>query len=141
MYPLDFLDRSWLGASVRQWLLAAATLGAVYVTLWVLRRVLVFDTPPDKVAVVPAMVRQVVEMHPLTRFDRSHLLAIAESGLRVENVYYVLDPDYTKYADIQHAIYLELLRRFAREQIEFGFATRTVHLRPADGDQPQTEAQ
>lgn len=102
---------------------------------------LAFDTPPDKVASVPGMVRQAVEMHPLTRFDRSHLLTIAESGLRVENVYYVLDPDYGKFADIQHAIYLELLRRFEREQIEFGFATRTVHLGPADGDATHTKVQ
>ena len=41
MHPLEFLDRSWLGAPLRQWLLAAATLGAVYIALSVLRRVLV----------------------------------------------------------------------------------------------------
>jgi small-conductance mechanosensitive channel len=91
-----------------------------------------FDTPPDKVARVPAMVRQVVESQPLTRFDRCHLLTFAESGLRLEAVYFVLDPDFNKYADIHHGINLELLRRFRRDQIEFGFATRTMPLRPAD---------
>jgi small-conductance mechanosensitive channel len=91
-----------------------------------------FDTPPDKVASVPAMVRQIVEAQPLTRFDRCHLLSFADSGLRLEAVYYVLDPDYTKYADAQHAINLELLRRFQRDRIEFGFATRTLPLRPAE---------
>jgi small-conductance mechanosensitive channel len=89
---------------------------------------LAFDTPPDKVASVPRMVQQVVEAQPLTRFDRSHLLSVEQSGLRVETVYVVLDPDYNKYADIQQAINLEILRRFQREQIQFGFATRTVNL-------------
>lgn len=87
-----------------------------------------FDTPPDKVAKIPDMVKQVVEMQPNTRFERSHLLAIADTGLRIESVYYVLDPDYNLYADVQHAINLELLRRFQREEVEFGYATRTVTL-------------
>ena len=91
-----------------------------------------FDTPPDKVARVPDMVRAIVESQPLTRFDRCHLLTFAESGLRLEAVYYVLDPDFNKYADIHHAINLELLRRLQRDEIEFGFATRTMHLRPAN---------
>jgi len=91
-----------------------------------------FDTPPDKVASVPAIVRQIVEAQPLTRFDRCHLLSFADSGLRLEAVYYVLDPDYHKYADAQHAINLELLRHFQRDRIEFGFATRTLPLRPAE---------
>ena len=97
---------------------------------------LAFDTPPDKVAALPSIVRQVVETQTQTKFDRSHLLSIADTGLRFENVYYVLDPDYAKYADIQHAIYLELLRRFKQEQIEFGYTTRTVHLQPPEPAAP-----
>ena len=93
---------------------------------------LALDTPPDKIARVPAMVREVIESQPLTRFDRSHLLSIEQSGLRLENVYFVLDADYNKYADIQHAINVELLRRLRRDSIELGFATRTVQLRAAD---------
>src|SRR2546428_3917555 len=91
---------------------------------------LAFDTPPDKVARVPAMVRQVVESQQLTRFDRSHFLTIAETGLRVENVYFVLDPDYSKYADVQHAINLELLLRLQQEKIEFAVAARTLYFQP-----------
>ena len=79
----------------------------------------VYDTPPDKVARIPAIVRETVEAQQLTRFDRSHFLHWMESGLRVESVYWVLDPDYTRYADIQQAINLELLRRFAAEKIDF----------------------
>jgi small-conductance mechanosensitive channel len=93
---------------------------------------LAFDTPADKLAAVPAMVKEIVEAQQLTRFERSHLLTMAEPGLRVENVFYVLDPDYNKYADIQHTINLELVRRFHREQIQFGYITRTLHLQPSE---------
>ena len=67
-----------------------------------------------------------------TRFDRSHFLAFVESALRVETVYWVLDPDFNRYADIQHAINVELLRRFAAERIEFAFPSRTVYVRSPD---------
>jgi len=92
---------------------------------------LAFDTPADKVAAIPPMVKQIVEQQGNTRFDRSHFLTIGDTGLRLENVYYVLEPDYGKYADIQHAINLELLRRFHAEHIQFGYTTRTVHLNAA----------
>jgi small-conductance mechanosensitive channel len=92
---------------------------------------LAFDTPVDKLAAIPTIVRQVVESQPNVQFDRSHLLSIAETGLRVETVYIVLDPDYNAYADVQHAIYLQLLRRLEGEKIQLGFMTRTLNLRPS----------
>jgi small-conductance mechanosensitive channel len=95
-----------------------------------------FDTAPDKLAAIPGIVKQIVERQAQTRFDRSHLLAIAETGLRFENVYYVLNPDYNLYADVQHAIHLELLRRFQRDQIQLGYATRTVQLQSSPTPSP-----
>jgi len=93
-----------------------------------------FDTPPDKLAAIPAMVRQVVEAQPKVQFDRSHLLSIAETGLRVETVYIVLDADYNTYADIQQAINLELLRRLQKERIEFAAPAKSVYFRQASGE-------
>jgi small-conductance mechanosensitive channel len=93
---------------------------------------LAFDTAPDAVAALPGTMRRIVEAQPLAKFDRSHFLAIEPSGLRVETVYFVLDPDYNKFADIQQAINLEVLRAFQRDRLEFGFATRTLTLRSAE---------
>src|SRR5205823_3205821 len=47
---------------------------------------LAFGTPPDKIAAIPTMVKEIVERQPLARFDRSHLVAVGETGLRMENV-------------------------------------------------------
>jgi small-conductance mechanosensitive channel len=85
-----------------------------------------YDTPPDKVERIPALVRTVIEKHSPVRFGRCHFLAWTDSALRFETVYHVLDADYDRYADIQHAVNVELLRRFAAEKIEFAFPARTV---------------
>jgi small-conductance mechanosensitive channel len=85
-----------------------------------------YDTPPDKVARIPGIVRSVVESQSPVRFDRCHFLAWTESALRIEAVYHVLDASYDRYADIQHAVNLELLRRFRSDGIEFAFPSRTV---------------
>jgi small-conductance mechanosensitive channel len=89
---------------------------------------LAFDTPPEKVAVLPSLVRKTIEAQPLAKFERCHWLTTEPTGIRLETVYFVLDPDYDKFADIQHAINLELLRRMRTDRIEFGYVTRTMNL-------------
>ena len=94
-----------------------------------------YDTRPELLEGVPSLIRSVVESQPLTRFDRSHLMTLAESALRFETVYWVLDADFNKYADIQHTINLELIRRFASQGIAFAFPSRTIYTKD-----PQTPA-
>lgn len=91
-----------------------------------------FDTPPAKLERVPEIVRDVVTGHPVARFDRCHLLGWTDSALRFEVVFHVLDPDYAKYADIHHAVNIELLRRLAAERVELAFPTRMVHMRASN---------
>jgi small-conductance mechanosensitive channel len=86
-------------------------------------------THPDSVAKIPDIIKEIVEKQKDTRFDRCHFLAITESALRVEVVYFVTQRDYKKYADIQQAINLEILRRFAAEDISFGIPSRTIFLK------------
>lgn len=103
-----------------------------------------FDTPPDVLARIPQILETIVSGQKPIRFDRSHVSSFTESAVRVETVYYVLDPDYKLYMDIQQAINLEILRRFNAEQLKFALPSRTVyHEGPnakdlAVGPQPQT---
>lgn len=87
-----------------------------------------YDTPPEKLEAIPALIRSAVEAQPLTRFDRCHFLYWMESALRIETVYFILDADFLRYAEIQHAINIELLRRFNKQRIQFAFPSRTVHV-------------
>ncbi len=86
-----------------------------------------YRTPPDRLAAIPGWVREMVAAQPGTRFDRAHFKGFAESALDFEVVYFVVDPDFNRYMDIQQAINLALVRRFAAEGVEFAFPTRTLH--------------
>jgi small-conductance mechanosensitive channel len=97
-----------------------------------------YDTPPDALARIPQMVQAIVESRKTTRFDRCHLLTFADSSLRFEAVYFLLDADYNLYADTQHAINLDLLRRFASESIDFAYPARTVFLNSDSPSPPVT---
>jgi len=90
----------------------------------------VYDTPPEKVAAIPQMVREIIEALPETRFDRAHFKEFGAYSLNFEVVYWLLKPDYNFYMDTQQAINLALMRRFREEGIEFAFPTQVVHLTP-----------
>jgi small-conductance mechanosensitive channel len=105
-----------------------------------------FDTAPDVLARIPSILEQLVSAQKPVKFDRSHVASFTESAVRIETVYFVLDPDYKLYMDIQQTINLEILRRFNSEQLKFALPSRTVyHQGPnatdlAIGRQPQTAA-
>ncbi|QID19910.1 mechanosensitive ion channel family protein [Nitrogeniibacter mangrovi] len=87
-----------------------------------------YDTPADTLANIPALVREIVEQTEDTRFDRAHFQSFGASSLDFEVVYYVLTADYLRYMDVQQEINLALVRRFADRDIGFAFPTQTVHL-------------
>jgi small-conductance mechanosensitive channel len=87
-----------------------------------------YNTPYEKLTRIPSAVREIVERLSKTRFDRAHFKEYGDSSLNFEVVYYVLDPDYNVYMDIQQGINLGLFQRFAQEGIEFAFPTRTLYM-------------
>jgi small-conductance mechanosensitive channel len=93
-----------------------------------------FDTPPDTVARIPQLLREAVEAQQRVRFDRSHFMSYGESSLNFETVYFVLTADYQVFANINQAVNLAVLRRFAEEKISFAFPTRTIMVRGSAPD-------
>lgn len=87
-----------------------------------------YDTGYGKLVGIPATVRDIIQGVAKTRFDRAHFKEYGDSSLNFEVVYYVLDPDYNLYMDVQQAINLELYRRFEQAGIGFAFPTRTLYL-------------
>ncbi|MCI0706690.1 MAG: mechanosensitive ion channel family protein [Ignavibacteriae bacterium] len=85
-----------------------------------------YQTPHDKLAEIPKMIRAIIESQRKTRFDRSHFMSYGDSSLVFETVYFVLDADYNIYMDIQQAINLAIFKRFEEENIQFAYPTRTV---------------
>lgn len=88
----------------------------------------IFGTPPEKLKYANALISEIIQSQSDVRLDRSHLKAIGTSSLDFEAVYYVLDPDYLKYMNIQQAINLALIERFQENDIQFAFETHTLHI-------------
>jgi len=91
----------------------------------------VYQTPPEKLERIPAILREVITAQNKTRFDRAHFKEYGDSALIFEAVYYVLDPDYNVYMDIHQAINLEICRKFAGAGIDFAYPTRTLYINNA----------
>jgi len=95
-----------------------------------------YGTPRERVETIPGLVRAAVEGQRPVRFDRSHLKGYGESSIDFETVYYVLDPSYNVYMDIQQAINFIIMRRFEEEGIRFAHPVRVMRMaEPAPGDE------
>ena len=87
-----------------------------------------YQTPREKLEMVPGIIREAVERLEDTRFDRSHFSAFGDFSLNFETVYFVLKPDFQTYMDRQQSINLEIHRRFEENGIEFAYPTQTLFL-------------
>lgn len=85
-----------------------------------------YSTPPEKLEQIGAWVRQIIEGQSRLRFDRCHFAAYGESSLDFEFVFYVLDPDYNVFMDLQQTVLLGIFRKLRAEDVDFAFPTRTV---------------
>lgn len=82
--------------------------------------------PPDAVARVPSMMREIIEAQPGVRFSRSHVTAPSDRGIPIETVYVVLSADYGQFMDVQQAITVGLLRRLRDAGIALATSGVTV---------------
>ncbi|HYX32424.1 MAG TPA: mechanosensitive ion channel family protein [Oligoflexus sp.] len=99
----------------------------------------VYDTPRDKLQRIPEMIKEIIGSMNECKFDRAHFTKFAESSLDFEVVYTMQTPDYTIYMDTQQSINLALFERFAQENIDFAFPSRTVILQNTVAEQPKQE--
>lgn len=88
----------------------------------------VYQTPVEKVAALPEMIKNIVTKYEQVEYERGHFTTFAESSLDFEFVYYITVPEYKTYMDIQQEINLTILRTFAQEQIQFAHPTRTLYV-------------
>lgn len=86
----------------------------------------VYETPHEKLAAIPSILKEIIEEQDQIRFDRAHFKEYGDFSLNFEVVYYVLTPDYNLYMDVQQAINLAIFRHFAKEGIEFAYPTQTL---------------
>lgn len=96
-----------------------------------------YQTPREKLAKVPGIIKAAIESQEMTRFDRSHFNEYGNFSLNFETVFYVGTPDYNKWMDIQQAINLKIHEEFEKEGIDFAYPTQTVFMIPQGKDVPK----
>jgi small-conductance mechanosensitive channel len=87
-----------------------------------------YETPREKLKLIPGIIRGAVVEQERTRFDRSHFMQYGDYSLNFETVYYVLTRDYNVHMEIQQAIYFRIHERFEESGIEFAYPTQTLYL-------------
>jgi len=86
------------------------------------------ETSHEKLGQIPGILQQIIESQPQARFDRAHFREFGDFALNFEVVYYMLTSDFRVFVDTQHAINMEILKRFAEQGIEFAYPTQTILL-------------
>jgi len=87
-----------------------------------------YQTSLENIKRIPDLIKAIIEEQNPVKFDRAHFQAYGDSSLNFEIVYYVLQPDYNLYMDIQQAINLRIYEEFARIGVEFAYPTRTLFM-------------
>jgi small-conductance mechanosensitive channel len=85
-----------------------------------------YQTSYEKLIEIPEMIQSIIESHSQARFDRAHFKEYGAYSLNFEIVYWIQDPDYNVYMDIQQAINLSIFRQFKEKGIQFAYPTQTL---------------
>ena len=94
---------------------------------------LVYQTPPETCAGVPAMLREIVDAHPEANFVRCGMIGFGPSSLDFDFQFDVHGTDYETAFATRGAICLEILRAFANADIAFAYPTQTSFTAAPDG--------
>jgi small-conductance mechanosensitive channel len=94
----------------------------------------VYDTPTEVLEEIPRIVKAIIDKQPHVEYGRGHLAALGDWSLNFEFVYNVLSPDYGIYMDVQHAIYMEMVRIFKERGIFFAFPTQPLIADAEEGE-------
>jgi small-conductance mechanosensitive channel len=78
-----------------------------------------YETSPTQAAMLPNLIKAIITKIPGTRFDRAHFKQFGDNALEFEVVYYILNPQYNTYMDIQQSINLEVMQACTLHGINF----------------------
>ncbi len=97
------------------------------------RRVLVklgveYSTKKENLISIPEIIERILVDVDDVEFDRCHLKSLGDSAVEFELVYYVDNPDYVKYLDVNQKILLEIKDKFDSSGISFAFPSQTIYL-------------
>jgi small-conductance mechanosensitive channel len=87
---------------------------------------ILYDTSYEQLIKIPKMIENIIKSHNEVRFDRAHFKEYGAYSLNFEIVYWIHNPDYNVYMDIQQAINLSIFKQFKEKGIQFAYPTQTL---------------
>lgn len=93
---------------------------------------IVYQTPPELIARIPAMLREEVEACG-QRFAQAGFASFNASSIDIELEYDTPSPAFDPWYQARHEVGLAILRRFAAEGIDFAYPTQTSFTAAPDG--------
>ena len=85
-----------------------------------------YETSYEQLKEIPKMIQSIIENQSQVRFDRAHFKEYGAYSLNFEIVYWIHNPDYNVYMDIQQAINLSIFKQFKEQGIQFAYPTQTL---------------
>lgn len=86
----------------------------------------VYETDAGKLKRIPEIIKDIIDRHPKTEYERVHFVDFADFSLNFEVAYYVLTSEYIEYLDTRQQINLEIIEKFRAANIEFAYPTQTL---------------
>ncbi|HYF13919.1 MAG TPA: mechanosensitive ion channel family protein [Phycisphaerales bacterium] len=87
-----------------------------------------YETPREKLVLIPGVIREAIARRDGTRIDRCHLKALSSYSIDFELVYFVLTPDYNTFMDIHQALLLDVMEKFSAQGVSFAYPTSVQYM-------------
>lgn len=82
-----------------------------------------YETDRNKLALIPQMIKKVVETEAQARFDRAHFSNLNSYSLDFEVIYWIKSREFIVFRDTHQAILYALVNEFAAHGIDFAYPT------------------
>ena len=94
---------------------------------------LVYQTPPEVLAALPAELEAIVEAQRFARFDRANMTQLGPSSIDFELIFHVDTADMSEFAQARQAVMLAMMRRFAELGVQFAYPSQVSFTAAPDG--------
>lgn len=93
----------------------------------------IYQTPPEKARRIPEILKEIVTAHDAA-FVRAGFIGFGDSSIDFQLDFDIMSTDFEVVFAGRHAIGLDILDRFNREDIEFAYPTQTTFTAAPDGE-------
>lgn len=90
------------------------------------------ETSLEKIKHIPDMVNDIIRAQPKADFLRGHFTSFGDFSFKFAFTYYVMDPDYTVYLDVQQSLNFDILDTLKSHDIKLAYPTQALKIEPSD---------